>query len=182
MTSTATSSLEGEVVWVIDDSRLVHDADGNPMFWHGVLQDITLDKQADADLKASELRFRTLVERTPGVVYETDLDDERRTLYVNPQVEALFGYTRQEWLDQPDIWIELLHPDDREIVLAAADLHNETREPWSQEYRLIANDGHVVWVRDQAVVFQTVEGVPPRGRGSCSTSPRRNSSKNSSER
>ena len=38
------------------------------------------------------------------------LDDERQTLYVSPQVEALFGYSTQEWLDQPDIWTELLHP------------------------------------------------------------------------
>jgi PAS domain S-box-containing protein len=156
---------DGEVVWVIDDSRLVHDADGNALFWHGVLQDITLDKRAEAGLRASELRFRALVERTPGVVYENNLDDERQTLYVSPQVEALFGYTRQEWLDQPDIWIELLHPDDREIVLAAADVHNETHEPWSQEYRLIASDGHVVWVHDEAIVFETVEGGAPTWQG-----------------
>ena len=158
---------DGEVVWVIDDSRLLRDADGNALFWHGVLEDITLDKHAEAELRASELRFRALVERTPGVVYETELDDERRILYVNPQVEALFGYTRQEWLDQPDIWIELLHPDDRETVLAVADVHNESREPWDQEYRLIASDGHVVWVRDQAVVFPfpTEQGDLPTWQG-----------------
>ena len=47
-------------------------------------------------------------------MYEMGPDDERRTLYVSPHVEALLGYTRQEWLDQPDIWMELLHADDRE--------------------------------------------------------------------
>jgi PAS domain S-box-containing protein len=99
-----------------------------------------------------------LVEQVPAVVYEMDPDDERRTLYVSPQVEALFGYSREEWLDQPDIWIELLHPDDREIELAAYDLHNETGEPWSQEYRLIASDGRIVWVRDQARLVRDEAG------------------------
>ncbi len=81
-------------------------------------------------------------------------DDERHTLYVSPHVEAILGYTRQEWLDQPDIWMELLHEEDRENELAAHDLHTETREPWDREYRLIASDGRRVWVRDQATLVE----------------------------
>ena len=79
----------------------------------------------------SESRYRLLVEQIPAVVYEMDRDDERRTLYVSPHVEEILGYSRQEWLDQPDIWTELLHEDDREIELAAHDQHTETGEPWS---------------------------------------------------
>ena len=98
----------------------------------------------------------------------------RRTLYVNPQVEKLLGYTREEWLDQPDIWMEILHPDDREPTLAAHDQHNETGEPWSREYRLIASDGQVVWFRDEATLVRDAQGGPPLVAGrSCSTSPRR---------
>ncbi len=156
---------DGAEVWVIDDARLIRDARGDPVHWQGVVQDITARKHWEQELSASSARFRALVERTPGMVYETDLDDERRMLYVSPQVEAVFGYSRQEWLDQPDIWIELLHPDDREIVLAALDRHNETGEPWSQEYRLIANDGRVVWVHDQAVIVRSEEGRPASWQG-----------------
>ena len=163
---------DGEVVWVIDDSRLVHDADGTPLFWHGVLQDITLDKRAEAELRASELRFRALVERTPGVVYEDNLDDERRTLFVSPQVEALFGYTREEWLDQPDIWIELLHPDDREIELAAArppQRDGRTVEPGVPADRE-RRTGRVGAGRGEARP-RRVGRTRRRGRASCSTSP-----------
>ena len=137
---------------------LVRDVDGNPIHWQGLIQDLTDRKRAEDDLRASDARYRMLVEQVPAVVYEMDPDDERRTLFVSPQVEALFGYSRAEWLDQPDIWIELLHPDDREIQLAAHDLHNETGEPWSQEYRLIASDGRVVWVRDQARLVRDEAG------------------------
>ena len=141
---------DGEVVSVREAAVLIRDTDGNPIYWQGLIQDLTDRKRVEDGLRASEARYRMLVEQVPAVVYEMDPDDERRTLFVSPQVEALFGYSREEWLDQPDIWIELLHPDDREVQLAAHDLHNETGDPWSQEYRLIASDGRVVWVRDQA--------------------------------
>ncbi len=149
---------DGELVSVREAAVLIRDGDGNPAYWQGLIQDLTDRKRAEDGLRASEARYRMLVEQVPAVVYEMGPDDERRTLFVNPQVEALFGYSREEWLDQPDIWIELLHPDDREIELAAHDLHNETGEPWSQEYRLIANDGRVVWVRDQARLVRDEEG------------------------
>jgi PAS domain S-box-containing protein len=141
---------DGALVSVREAAVLIRDGEGNPAYWQGLIQDLTDRKRAEDGLRASEARYRMLIEQVPAVVYEMGPDDERRTLFVNPQVEALFGYSREEWLDQPDIWIELLHPDDREIELAAHDLHNETGEPWSQEYRLIASDGRVVWVRDQA--------------------------------
>jgi PAS domain S-box-containing protein len=141
---------DGALVFVREAAVLVRDVDGNPIHWQGLIEDLTDRKRAEDERRASDARYRMLVEQVPAVVYEMDPDDERRTLFVSPQVEALFGYSRAEWLDQPDIWIELLHPDDREIQLAAHDLHNETGEPWSQEYRLIASDGRVVWVRDQA--------------------------------
>lgn len=156
---------DGRVVWAIDYAMLVKAPDGTPLHWQGVIQDITDRKLAEEALQRSNARFRALVEHAPAVVYEMSLDDERQTLYVSPQVEDLFGYSRQEWLDQPDIWTELLHPEDREIELAAHDLHNETGEPWSQEYRLIASDGHVVWVRDQAVLVRDQTGQPPRWQG-----------------
>jgi PAS domain S-box-containing protein len=137
------------VVWVRESSALMRGASGERLAWQGVLEDITAEKRSTLDVLRSEERYRTLVEWIPAVIYEMDPDDERRTLYVSPHVEAVLGYTREEWLDQPDIWIELLHADDREIVLDRHDHHSRTGEPWDLEYRLIANDGRVVWVHDR---------------------------------
>jgi PAS domain S-box-containing protein len=101
-----------------------------------------------------------LVENLPAVIYLVAPDDDRRTLYVSPHVERTLGYTRAEWLQQPDIWMELLHPDDREPALAAHDRHNLTGEPWSRDYRLIAADGRVVWFRDVAALVRDANGDP----------------------
>ena len=149
---------DGEMLFVREAAVLIRDVEGTPVYWQGLIQDLSDRKRAEDSFRASEARYRMLVEQVPAVVYEMDPDDERRTLFVSPQVEALFGYSQEEWLDQPDIWIELLHPDDREIELAAHDLHNETGEPWIQEYRLIASDGRVVWVRDQARLVRDGSG------------------------
>ena len=112
-----------------------------------------------------EARYRALVENLPAVIYQVAVDDDRRTMYVSPHVETALGYSRAEWLGQPDIWMELLHPDDREQTLAAHDLHNETGRPWSREYRLIANDGRVVWFRDVATLVRDDDGRPQHWLG-----------------
>jgi PAS domain S-box-containing protein len=145
---------DGEEVWLRDSSVLVLSEDGQRLAWQGVIEDITSERRAEQEIRASEARYRALVERVPAVVYEMGPDDERRTLFVSPHVEQVLGYSRAEWLDQPDIWIELLHADDREVVLAHHDRHSETGEPWDLEYRLIASDGRVVWVHDRAILMR----------------------------
>jgi PAS domain S-box-containing protein len=153
-------AADDRVVWFHDEARLVHDPDGRPLLWQGVMLDITTRKQAAEARRETDAAFRALVENIPAVVYIARPDDDSTTLYVSPQIERILGYTQQEWLDQPDIWMELLHDEDREQVLAAHDLHNETGEPWRAEYRLIAADGRVVWFRDEATLVRDDQGRP----------------------
>ncbi len=156
---------DGEAVWVRDACVPILGGDGHPLFWQGVMFDITASKAAEQAARESESRYRALVENLPAVVYVVAPDDDRRTLYVSPHVERTLGYTREEWLDQPDIWMELLHPDDRETTLAAHDHHNETGEPWSREYRLITSDGRAVWFRDVATLVRDESGRPLHWQG-----------------
>jgi PAS domain S-box-containing protein len=151
---------DGRVVWVRDSAVPVVGDDGEIHYWQGVVTDITEAKSSEQVLRASEAEHRALVENLPAVIYRVARDDDRRTMYVSPHVETALGYSQQEWLGQPDIWMELLHPDDREPTLAAFDLHNETGRPWSREYRLIASDGRAVWFRDVAHLVRDQEGKP----------------------
>ena len=156
---------DGEEVWIRESSVLVLSESGRRLAWQGVVEDLTSEKRSQEEVRESESRYRALVERVPAVVYEMDPDDERRTLYVSPHVEQVLGYSRAEWLDQPDIWIELLHADDREVVLEQYDRHSETGEPWDLEYRLIANDGRVVWVHDRAILIRGRDRGSPAWHG-----------------
>ena len=105
-------------------------------------------------------RYRTLVEHLPLVVYVDALDEASSNIFTSQQVESLLGYTPAEWLAAKDLFIQLLHPDDRERVLAAHARTHATHDSLSLEYRLITRRGRVVWVRDEGVVVFDDDGRP----------------------
>jgi len=155
---------DGRIVWVHDRAMRVAGRDGRRV-WQGVMEDITQRVEAEQAVEVSAARYATLLENLPAVVYEMVPDDDRRTRYVNRKIEDLLGYTMDEWLDQEDMWMEVLHPDDREVELAAHDLHSATGDPWRREYRLIGADGQIVWVRDHATLMRDPEGEPTHWQG-----------------
>jgi len=155
---------DGRIVWVHDRAMIVPGPDGTRV-WQGVVEDITPRVEAEQAVEVSAARYATLLENLPAVVYEMVPDDDRRTRYVNRKIEDLLGYTMDEWLDQEDMWMEVLHPDDREVELAAHDLHSATGDPWRREYRLIGANGQVVWVRDHATLMRDGDGNPLHWQG-----------------
>lgn len=106
-----------------------------------------------ARAESSEAMYRSLVDRLPAITYTEALDDGR-TLSVSPQVEALLGCTQDEWLADPLMWVEMLHPDDRDRILEACWQSNRTEERFVAEYRMIARDGRIRWFRDEAEVVR----------------------------
>ena len=110
--------------------------------------------------------FREIIERLPLVVYIDNLDERSSPLYVSPEIERLLGYTREEWLADPDLFSKSLHPEDRERVMAAIDERNRSSAPIGYaDYRLIARDGRVVWVRDDEMIVAGENGGPPVSQG-----------------
>jgi diguanylate cyclase (GGDEF)-like protein/PAS domain S-box-containing protein len=97
-------------------------------------------------------RYRTLIEQLPLVVYVDALDSVSSNIFTSPQIEPLLGYSIDEWKTDTELFARLLHPEDRERVLSAHAHTHETHEPLSIEYRLIARDGHVIWLRDEGVI------------------------------
>ncbi len=108
----------------------------------------------DDELSPDELvrRYRTLIEQLPLVVYIDALDEVSSNIFTSRQIEPILGYSVEEWMAEAGMFARLLHPDDRERVLAAHAHTHETHEPLSIEYRLIARDGRVVWLRDEGVI------------------------------
>jgi diguanylate cyclase (GGDEF)-like protein/PAS domain S-box-containing protein len=105
-------------------------------------------------------RYRTLIEQLPLVVYVDALDAESSNIFTSKQVEPLLGFTTAEWASNSGLFVRALHPDDRDRVLAAHARTHETHQPLSIEYRLIAKDGRVVWIRDEGVIVLGDDGTP----------------------
>jgi PAS domain S-box-containing protein len=78
---------------------------------------------------------------------------------MSPQSKETLGYPPADWRNSR-LWEQILHPDDRERVLAAQRRFYETGEPFRIEYRMIHRDGSVVWVHDQPVVVRDENGTP----------------------
>ena len=123
-------------------------------------RDITRRKEAEDRLREAEKRYRMLVERIPAITYIQEIRRNSETVYVSPQVMDIMGYTPEECTSTPDFWIRILHPDDREAVLAEDLRTNETGEPFVMEYRRFAKDGRLVWIRDEATLVRDEEGDP----------------------
>jgi len=103
-------------------------------------------------------RFRSLVEQLPLSVYIDRLDEVSSNVYTSPQIESLLGFTVSEWVENHDLFVELLHPEDRERVLAAHQRTHATGEPLFIEYRLRTREGRYVWVQDEARVVADTDG------------------------
>jgi two-component system, sensor histidine kinase and response regulator len=150
---------DGRTVWASLSVSLVRDSEGEPLYFVSKIQDVTERKEAERKLREAEQRYRTLVEQIPAVTYIDRADGSDEPLYTSPQIEAMLGYTPQEWIEGR-LWPEQLHPDDRERILAADERFETGGEPFSQEYRLFAKNGSVVWVREEAVVLRNEAGKP----------------------
>jgi diguanylate cyclase (GGDEF)-like protein/PAS domain S-box-containing protein len=151
---------EGQVVWALLSVSMVHDEEGEPLYFVSQIQDISERKRAEQKIRAAEQRYRTLVEQIPAVTYIDPVDDPETSLYTSPQIEQMLGYTPQEWQNEK-LWPKRLHPDDRERVLAADKRFEEGGgEPFREEYRLMAKDDSVVWVREEAVLVRDEAGEP----------------------
>ncbi len=118
-------------------------------------------ERAEKALGRSEDRFRRLVEQIPAVTYvqePIDSDTPKAITYMSPQYEAMLGYPAETEILDEEHWLRVLHPDDRERVLAEEQRTDETGEPYRIEYRLIARGGRVVWVRDEATLVKDEDG------------------------
>src|SRR6516225_6901244 len=104
-------------------------------------------------LEVSAAEYRALLDHLPVGAYLGPLDETASTSYISHGIVAMLGYSRREWMEDRDFWPTIIHPGDRARVLAEHAHHMSTHEPFISEYRLLAKDGRVVWVRDEASVI-----------------------------
>jgi PAS domain S-box-containing protein len=131
---------------------------GAPAEW-GLLPDGGTDAP-EAQVRLTEARYRTLLEQIPAVTFMASLEHGLQEVYVSPQIEALLGYTQQEWLENPVLWYERLHPDDKDrwnIEFARTVAFGER---FHSVYRFLARDGRVVWILGDTVIVRDGVGRP----------------------
>jgi PAS domain S-box-containing protein len=122
-------------------------------------------EQSDAQLLAAETRFRNLVEKLPAITYVAEVGILGRWHYVSPQIQSILGFTPEQWLCNSSNWINHVHADDRDRVLAAEKRFWEIGGMFRAEYRMIARDGRILWFRDDATYLRTSDAQNPVMQG-----------------
>jgi PAS domain S-box-containing protein len=157
----------GRMLWFRDEAVILEDRGTGGTLWQGVMFDISAEREAADQASEAELRYRSLVESLPATVFIDELDERATNLYTSPQTTEMFGFTPQDWKDVRDLWQRLIHPEERERI---HDRQQEYKNAGSEgrfdeEYRCVARDGRVVWVRDVASVVRDAEGTALYSQG-----------------
>ncbi|MCK8515610.1 EAL domain-containing protein [Methylonatrum kenyense] len=126
-----------------------------------VVQDITDQKTKEEALRQSEQRFRDIVDTANGIVWEADAGFQ--FTFISRQAETMLGYPREAWKSK-DFWVEHMHPEDRLWAPAYCASESRALRPHDFEYRFIAADGAVRWLRDLVTVVAE-DGQPKWLRG-----------------
>ncbi len=137
--------------------------------WHaiGIMRDITTRKAVEHALQDSEQRFRTVVETVPDVLYRSSLPDNA-TNYVSPSITELLGYAVKEFHDDPHLWREILHEQDRARVLQEIEAAIRRKDAHLfQEYRVgHKNKKDILWLQNHSTFLYDNEGHPTEVIGS----------------
>jgi PAS domain S-box-containing protein len=134
-------SATGETIQA-DVSSIVLD-DGR---FYASVRDVTERKRAEAALRAREEDIRKMAAVLPSVLWMMTAD-QQTVLYVSPAYEAIFGYTPGDLMENPSLWMQCIHPEDRPHVQDRMEYERGTR--FEMEHRIIRKDGQTLWVQDR---------------------------------
>jgi diguanylate cyclase (GGDEF)-like protein/PAS domain S-box-containing protein len=133
--------------------------DGAPFLAPSFLEPGLDPEELTRRLTDLQARFRAIADHVPSVIYVEPLDDGPM-IDVSPGIERLYGIPREEWLRDPTLWIELIHPEDRQRILDANAVADETFTPFREQYRAMSRDGRSLYIHDESTPVLDEHGRP----------------------
>ncbi len=140
-----------------------------------VIRDISERKHAEREsaqlislVDYQSRRLSSIISNIPGLVWESwRAPDEgaQHIDYVSDYVETMLGYTAEEWMQAPDFWLTILHPEDRQRAGQEYEEIFSSGVGGVSQFRWIARDGRVVWAESHSVVIRDEHGQPAGMRG-----------------
>jgi len=138
---------EGDVKWCNILETPLRNGNGVPTSHIVIVEDVTDRKAAERIVLDSQLRIESLINTIDGIVWEANPNTFEFT-FISKKVEDILGYTVEEWLSTPTFWADHIHPDDRAWAVEYCTVSTRNNMQHDFEYRMIAKDGKVMWLRD----------------------------------
>ena len=137
----------GELVVVEGMASSVLDEEGEIIGFLGIQRDFTVYKQAEENLKSSELKFRTVID----YAYEWEYwqAEDHHIVYMSPSCERISGYTAEEFISNPKLLNEIVYSEDFESFKNHHDdvfLYEHRNDISELEYRIVHKDGSIITI------------------------------------
>ena len=114
--------------------------------------------------EATGQSFLELIHGLDAIIWKADAQAGRYT-FISRQAEALLGYPAGRWLEEPDFWAGLIHPEDLKWAVGQRQRAIAEGRDHELEYRLMAADGRAIWFREGVRVLRDEAGRPDELRG-----------------
>ena len=151
-------SPHDQVVWHQYRVRRLFQEKGDTREFQAVIQDITQRKQSEQALRASEEKYRSLIDHIPDVVWTAD--SNRELLYISGNAVKVLGFSSEELLEKGrELWMDRIHPEDAARVRQAYRKLFSNGEKFDVEYRICRKDGEWIWLHDRALTTRPREGI-----------------------
>lgn len=137
----------GGIIWANVIITPLWDVGEEPTNHIVIIEDVTQRKHEEQVLISSQRRIQSLINTIDGIVWEGTIGNNTHT-YISKKVIDILGYTPKQWTNIPNFWIDHVHPDDKDWVEKNTELSVDEKKHRDFEYRMIAKDGSIVWIRD----------------------------------
>ncbi len=128
-----------------------------------VLRDLTRQKEVEKEAEKNRQDYENLLNSIDGVVWEAMLNPPRYT-FVSKKAERMLGYPVRLWLEDINFWRKHIHPEDKEELFSQINQAITDQQTVGVEYRIMASDGRIVWIRGRISV-EAENGVVVKLRG-----------------
>lgn len=153
---------EGKIIWVnLTVTPLYNNTEDFSFI--SIVEDITERKNAEKIILTSQQRIESLINTIDGIVWECDAATFEFK-FISKKVVNILGYTPEEWLSDKTFWKDHIYHEDKASVIAFCSEKINNNLDHDFEYRMIAKDGSIVWLRDIVnVVIENNKAVSLRG-------------------
>jgi PAS domain S-box-containing protein len=141
---------DGKYIWVLDRGKIIERTeDGLPKRFIGTKTDITKRKEIELEILQKNETIDSLIANLPGIVYRSLFDKDWTTLYVNKDIERMTGYPYEGFLNKSLTYASIIHQADRDWLYDKINKSIKSKEKFEFEYRLIAKNGRIIWVKEK---------------------------------
>jgi len=152
----------GQVLWTRIGMGLIRSAQGDPVYVIGIVEDVSEKHWAEEALEESERRLEQISNSVDQCIYSFAInpDGTLASPLITPSISRFSGYNVEAHLTNPDLWLEVIHPEDRGRVRDKYEPGSAHDERVYLNYRVVDRNGTVHWIKDDVHFLFSDSGRP----------------------